>query len=186
MPEDIAPTTRDRLVEAAARLFRSRGYHGVGIAEILAEAQAPKGSLYHHFPDGKPDLALAAADWASAGMLRIVDDSFQPAASWRDGATTLCFKLAKFFDISGRWDGCPITTVLYDGPDNEDFRRRAADIFAAWTAAIAAHAERLGQTPAQATALAETLLLSIQGAWVLARARRNSDILRQLPARILG
>jgi hypothetical protein len=32
---------------------------------------------------------------------------------------------------------------------------------------------------------AETLLLALQGAWVLARARRSSDILRQLPGRVL-
>ena len=38
------PTTRDRLVTAATRLFRQRGYDGTGLAEILAEAGVPKGS----------------------------------------------------------------------------------------------------------------------------------------------
>ena len=47
------PTSRDRLVTAATRLFRQRGYDGTGLAEILSEAGVPKGSLYHHFPDGK-------------------------------------------------------------------------------------------------------------------------------------
>ena len=57
--------TKDRLIHAAATLFRTRGYHGVGLADVLADAKAPKGSLYHHFPNGKSDLALAAATWAS-------------------------------------------------------------------------------------------------------------------------
>lgn len=59
----IAPataSTRERLVTAAIRLFQERGYHGAGVAEILAAAQSPKGSLYHHFPGGKPELAVTA------------------------------------------------------------------------------------------------------------------------------
>jgi TetR/AcrR family transcriptional repressor of lmrAB and yxaGH operons len=53
-------STRLRLIAAAVNLFQARGYFGVGVAEILAAADAPKGSLYHHFPDGKEALAIAA------------------------------------------------------------------------------------------------------------------------------
>ncbi|MEC7259688.1 MAG: helix-turn-helix domain-containing protein, partial [Pseudomonadota bacterium] len=67
-----AQSTKDRLIHAASDLFRRRGYAGVGIAEILNAAGAPKGSLYHHFPNGKADLALATADWASDGMLKLM------------------------------------------------------------------------------------------------------------------
>ena len=48
-------STKERLVRTACALFRQRGYSGVGVAEILTAAQAPKGSLYHHFPNGKSD-----------------------------------------------------------------------------------------------------------------------------------
>ena len=50
MPDAPMPT-KDRLIRAAADLFRTRGYHGVGVADVLAAAHAPKGSLYHHFPE---------------------------------------------------------------------------------------------------------------------------------------
>lgn len=53
-------TTRERILRAAIRLFQQRGYHGTGLTEILAEAEAPKGSLYHHFPEGKAQLGVAA------------------------------------------------------------------------------------------------------------------------------
>ncbi|HTU60739.1 MAG TPA: helix-turn-helix domain-containing protein, partial [Polyangiales bacterium] len=55
-------TAKDRILRAAIRLFQQRGYHGVGLSEILAEAHAPKGSLYHHFPEGKAQLAIAAIE----------------------------------------------------------------------------------------------------------------------------
>jgi TetR/AcrR family transcriptional regulator, lmrAB and yxaGH operons repressor len=181
---DPDPTTRDRLVATAARLFRQRGYNGVGVADILADARAPKGSLYHHFPEGKSDLALAAADATSAGMIEIIDAAFLPAADYRDGATTLCFKLAKFFDITADADTCPISAMLFDGPENDAFRAHADRIFASWIACITAHATRLGQSPATATADAELLLTGISGSWTLARARRNADVLRALPGRL--
>ncbi len=176
--------TKDRLIMTAARLFRQKGYHGVGVAEILALSKTPKGSLYHHFPNGKPDLAVAAADWASAGLLRIIDDAFGPATDFTDGATTLCYKLAKFFDISGGWDGCPVSSILLDGPENDLFRDKVAACIEDWTARVVQHGTRLGLTPGQAAAQAELLMLGIQGAWVMARARRSSDELRKLPARL--
>ena len=176
--------TRDRLITTAAALFRQKGYHGTGLTEILVAANAPKGSLYHHFPDGKSDLAMAAADWASKGMLQIIADSFEPADSYQHGATTLCHKLAKFFDISGGWNGCPVGSALFDGPGNETFRQKAEEIYGRWIRAVEYHAIRLGEREDASAEMAETLLLAIQGSWVLARARNNSDSLRKIPSRL--
>ncbi|MEM0948825.1 MAG: TetR/AcrR family transcriptional regulator [Pseudomonadota bacterium] len=179
-------STRERLITTAAQLFRLRGYNGVGLNEILASAGAPKGSLYHHFPNGKADLAMSAARWASDGMVEIIDDAFTDARDYRDGATTLCFKLAKFFDISGGWDGCPVASILVDGPENDAFRDMVARTHNRWIEGIASHGRRLGLAPTQARERAETLLIGIQGAWVVARARKSSGILRDLPGRLLG
>jgi TetR/AcrR family transcriptional regulator, lmrAB and yxaGH operons repressor len=52
--------TRARLIAACLRLMQCHGYGGAGVAAILAEAHAPKGSLYFHFPHGKAGLAIAA------------------------------------------------------------------------------------------------------------------------------
>ena len=109
------PTSRDRLVTAATRLFRQRGYDGTGLAEILSEAGVPKGSLYHHFPDGKAGLACAAADWTASEIIRVIDDSFGAAADWRQGVTTFCYKMAKLFDILDSADACPIFGLLFEG-----------------------------------------------------------------------
>jgi len=42
-------TTRERMLEATARLLHQRGYRGVSLNDILTESDAPRGSLYHHF-----------------------------------------------------------------------------------------------------------------------------------------
>ena len=49
-------STKDRIVNTSAELFRRQGYAGTGMKQIVAEASAPFGSLYHFFPGGKEQL----------------------------------------------------------------------------------------------------------------------------------
>jgi TetR/AcrR family transcriptional regulator, lmrAB and yxaGH operons repressor len=67
--------TRTRILRAALRLFRKHGYHGVGITEILELAQAPKGSMYHHFPDGKEEIGVAVIEEITRGLLAMFEAS---------------------------------------------------------------------------------------------------------------
>jgi len=181
-PSSKPRPTKDRLIFAAANLFSERGYHGVGLAEILSQAQAPKGSLYHHFPNGKPDLALASATWASDQMLQLIAASFEPADSFTEGATTLCHKLAKLFDYTGKWSGCPVSSTLFEGPDNAPFQRHAAHLFEGWISEVKYHGQRLGFTEEDAATTAQSFYMLLQGGWQLARVRRDSDVIRALPA----
>ncbi|MGL4236895.1 TetR/AcrR family transcriptional regulator [Tabrizicola sp.] len=180
------PRTKDRLITTATRLFMQRGYDGTGLAEILTEAGVPKGSLYHHFPLGKSDLACAAADWTASEVIRVIDDSFRDATDWRHGATTFCYKMAKFFDILDSADACPIFGLMFEGPDQGRFRTQAEAAFNRIITAAARHGEAVGLAPETAHEMAETLLIGFQGAWSFARMRRNADVLRGLPNRLYG
>ena len=53
-------TTRERIVESSAELFRRQGYTATGVKQIVTAAQAPFGSLYHFFPGGKEQLGAEA------------------------------------------------------------------------------------------------------------------------------
>lgn len=162
-------------------MFRRRGYNGVGLNEILDAAEAPKGSLYHHFPNGKSDLAMAGATWASDGMLRVIAASFEPAESFHAGFATLCHKLAKLFDLSGQTDGCPVNGAMFDGPENSAFRAHALHLFEGWINEVDQHAQRFGHAPGAARQEAEHIFVLLEGGWLLARARKDSAILRRLP-----
>src|SRR5271165_3677256 len=52
----VVNTTRDRILDSSAELFRRQGYAGTGVKQIVASANAPFGSLYHFFPGGKEQL----------------------------------------------------------------------------------------------------------------------------------
>ncbi|MEL6837747.1 MAG: TetR/AcrR family transcriptional regulator [Pseudomonadota bacterium] len=174
--------TRTKLAIEAGFLFQQKGYHGVGIAEVLERAGVPKGSLYHHFPSGKADLALAAAEIASTEVLRIIDASFDQAGSYANGVTTFCYKLAKYFDIHEGKIGCPVSATLHEGPNNAAFRDALSTIFAQWMDRIAHYAMAFGQSPDDAQRSAKRLFLSLEGSWTLARAKGDSNVIRQLPA----
>ncbi|WP_298259901.1 TetR/AcrR family transcriptional regulator [uncultured Litoreibacter sp.] len=180
------PPTRDRLVAAAALLFQRKGYHGVGVAEILEASEAPKGSLYHHFPNGKSDLALAAAHFAAQETLRILDASFEDANTARDGITTFCYKLAKLFTLHDNWSGCPISSTLFESPSNQEFRLNTREIFQEWHEATKAHAIAKGAEPENADAMANALWMTLQGAWTMSRVRGTSDPIKQVPMLIFG
>ena len=70
-----APDTRERILTAAQRLFRKRGYHATGLSDILEAANAPKGSLYHHFPDGKEAIGVCVVEKISTGLLNLLAQS---------------------------------------------------------------------------------------------------------------
>jgi TetR/AcrR family transcriptional regulator, transcriptional repressor for nem operon len=56
---------RDRLLDAALRIVREKGYHGTSVDELCAAAGVTKGAFFHHFKS-KEDLAVAAANhWSS-------------------------------------------------------------------------------------------------------------------------
>src|SRR6202167_6290678 len=56
---------RSRMVEGAVRLLATKGVEGTSFAEVLEATDSPRGSVYHHFPGGKPELLHAALDLAS-------------------------------------------------------------------------------------------------------------------------
>lgn len=53
--------TKQRLILAGLRLMLARGYHAVGVQDVLGETGIPKGSFYHHF-ESKEDFALQLID----------------------------------------------------------------------------------------------------------------------------
>ena len=67
--------TRSRILQAAQRLFRKRGYHATGLNDILEMAQAPKGSMYHHFPAGKEEIGVCVIQSITAGLLGLFAQS---------------------------------------------------------------------------------------------------------------
>src|SRR5215510_7911579 len=73
---DSTTSTRERILEAARRLFYEQGYGSTGIATILREADVNSGSLYHFFPS-KEALVVAVLEWYRRNLRRLVMDPIE-------------------------------------------------------------------------------------------------------------
>ncbi len=62
---EISPTTsqetRTRILEAAVKVFATKGYHDTKVDDIVSESHSSKGAFYFYFPS-KQDIFLALSD----------------------------------------------------------------------------------------------------------------------------
>ncbi len=172
--------TRERLVRTAARLFQERGYAATGLSEILAASGTPKGSLYHHFPGGKEDLAIAAAELAGGQFLKTLKSDAASSASTAELVIRFGERLAGWLDQSGYTVGCPLATLaLEQAPHSPALSDTVATMFTRWQDALADRLRADGIEETRADRLALLILSGIEGALILSRARRDGAPLRE-------
>lgn len=97
---DHNDATRERILEAASRLFREHGIAAVGLAKVMTEADLTVGTFYTHFKSKEALVreallrVLDARHEALAGMLRGTDPEqvvrAYLSAEHRDAAATGC------------------------------------------------------------------------------------------------
>src|SRR5437763_10944726 len=172
----MTETTRDRIVERSAELFRRQGFASTGVKQIVAEASAPFGSLYHFFPGGKEQLGEEVIRWSGAVYGRLIDEFFRPgedpAAATRDFFAAAAETLIQ----TDYADACPIATVALEvSSTSEPMREACADVFNSWVDAATLRLQDAGLTRPCARAPAFSILASLEGAFVLARALRSTE-----------
>lgn len=169
---------RSRLIRVASALFRQRGYDGVGLTEILDASGAPKGSFYHHFPEGKEQLAQACVLYAGDQISTFIDTAMAAAPDFATGVRQFADGIAAWFERSGFHEGCPITSVvLARVPASPPLTEAARTVIDDWQQRVLAHAARFGTkvTPADV----DLLLMLVEGAWILGRVRQSKKPLLQ-------
>jgi AcrR family transcriptional regulator len=133
-PNTAKRSARDRLLDAADRLFYDEGIHTVGIDRVLEESGVAKGSLYYNFT-GKDDLVRTYllnrhAKWAAR-----IDDVLA-------AATTPAEKILSIYDALGDlfaepdFNGCAFINAAAEAPAGsaedlatKDFRTWIHDLF---------------------------------------------------------
>jgi AcrR family transcriptional regulator len=175
----MAATTRDRLVETSAELFRRQGYNATGVKQIVTAAQAPFASLYHFFPGGKEQLGAEAIRLSGALYELLIPAVFDPAPDLPTGVRNFFSGAADHLQETDYADACPIATIaLETSSTSEPLRQACAEVFERWIAAGAEIHEDGGLTGEQARELTIAMLAALEGAFVLARALRSTEPLQ--------
>ena len=66
---------RARMIQSQALLQRERGVAGTALPDVIEHSGAPRGSIYHHFPNGRAELAEEATQFASDWITRNLERS---------------------------------------------------------------------------------------------------------------
>lgn len=145
--------------------------------QILETADVKAGSLYHHFPDGKQQLAAAVVDGAGTGIetrLRQFLDSGLPVTDIVDGWIDL---MSSGLALDRR-DGCPIEPIATESVNASPLVRAAsARAFRAWQMAVADRLRDDGWAEAEADETALAVIELLEGALILSRIAGDSSAL---------
>lgn len=172
----MAESTRDRILGTTAELFRRQGYNGTGLKEIVAAARAPFGSVYHHFPGGKQELAaeVIRSSGTAYGLLLPAVMASQPDLV---SGVREFFRLAgQHLEESGWEDACPIATVALEVASvNEPLRQAVQDVFHNWVDGGTRLLHDRGLDATTARRLTIGMIAALEGAFILARAGRTVE-----------
>jgi TetR/AcrR family transcriptional regulator, lmrAB and yxaGH operons repressor len=172
---DAVPTkrgdTRKKMLISAAEVLRERGAAGVTIDEVLARSGAPRGSVYHHFPDGRNQILAEALQYSGNAITVMIDD----AAGW--GARAL---LREFVDFWQRLltdadftAGCPVVAAAIGSNDDDPkLSVEAGVILGRWCTALTGAFVNDGFADDDAASLAVMAIAALEGAIVLSRSTR--------------
>ncbi len=166
--------SKDVLIETASRLFRLRGYYGVGLKDILAESGIPKGSLYHYFPDGKEQLAIAAIEYTKEIVINEIQELFDEI---EDPIIAFQIHLDHLSEIivNSKNIGFPIGTIAGETHSTSEPIRIACQLaFAEWQAIYQKKLLQSGYDKEQATDLGITVNLMIEGAILLSLTSKSN------------
>jgi TetR/AcrR family transcriptional repressor of lmrAB and yxaGH operons len=170
--------SRAVLIGTAATLFRRQGYAATGLSQILDEAGVRPGSLYHHFPHGKQQLAVAVIDdggQAIETLLRRLLAGRTPVADIIDRWVDV--QIAGL-NVDDR-DGCPIEPIATESVHASALvREAAARAFNGWCAAIEDRLRDDGWSAADAKTVAIAVISLMEGALILSRVTGEAGALQ--------
>lgn len=171
-----APKHREAIVEAALRLFRRSGYAASGMNDIVEASGAPKGSVYHYFPEGKASIAVAAIELAGRRAVATLSALTGETRTSGEFLEAYAARLGGWLSKSGFRDGCPITTVVLElSPQDRAVTAAAREAFSARRQILARKLVEDGWSDAEAKDLAALAISAIQGALVQARLERSTQ-----------
>jgi AcrR family transcriptional regulator len=177
----------EKVLGSLISVFRNHGFEGASLSRFTASSGLVKPSLYHRFPRGKEEMALAALSEVdrifATHVLAPIDcqgDPFQRLKLVRE-------RLDKFYE-SGT-EGCLLETLSGAGTP-PSVRAHVKNSLEFWITKFAQLSTEAGIAAKEARVRAEGAVAAIEGALVVSRAQETNRefkrSLESLPGRLLN
>ncbi|HMC49296.1 MAG TPA: TetR/AcrR family transcriptional regulator [Solirubrobacterales bacterium] len=165
---------RALLIKGARQLLAEKGYAGMELRDVAERGKAPRGSIYHHFPGGKRQLAVEATRAEGKEIGALIERSLEQRG--------LRGTLGLFGEIFRRRVvdhperiGCPVAAAALARPEDPELAAAATESFRSWEEPIAAALLGEGVSRADAETFAGLVVSTVEGALIRARAAGSTD-----------
>ncbi len=163
---------KERIIEAASRLFYFNGYNQTGINQIIAEADVAKASMYQHFRS-KEDIAVAYLIGRHAMWMGQLNECVSVKKTSK-GKVIGCFDYLIKWLNEVDFRGCGWQNIITDLPDDHEKIKNQAILHKNdvrhWIHNLLKEEE---YTDAQAEELGDEVLILIEGAIILSQIQKN-------------
>jgi TetR/AcrR family transcriptional regulator, lmrAB and yxaGH operons repressor len=176
---------RIRLLNGARRLLAEKGYAGMELRDVAERGKAPRGSIYHHFPGGKRQLAIEAAGLEGAEIRATIERSLAERGL-RETLTMFGEVFRRRVADHPERLGCPVAAAALARPEDTALAAAATAAFQSWEAPIAAALRDEGVSAKDAENFAGLVVSTIEGALIRARAAGDEAPLRSAVAGLHG
>jgi TetR/AcrR family transcriptional regulator, transcriptional repressor for nem operon len=170
-----AAENRERILDTAARLFREKGFDGIGVADLMQSAGLTHGGFYGQFAS-KEDLAAQACERALAQSATRLDQVIADKPQNPLQAVAASYLSTRHRDRPG--EGCAFVALGAEAP------RHAPAVRKVFTEALRLRVDRLMQlvpgTKAARRRQALATMASLVGAQVLARAVDDAQLSNEI------
>ncbi len=183
MVEDKKPKVV--LIETASRLFRLRGYYGVGLNDIIEESGIPKGSLYHYFPNGKEELAIAAINHSKLLVIDEIQEVFDRIEDPIKAIQAHILYLSEVFGDGSTFIGSPIGTIAGEKHStSEPIRIACQSAFEDWQSIYINQLVQAGYEKEHSKKLSFVLNAMIEGGILLSLTKKSGKPLQAIAEQI--
>jgi TetR/AcrR family transcriptional repressor of nem operon len=173
-------TTREKLIKAGAKAMLAKSYHAVGIQEILAKVDVPKGSFYHYF-ESKEAFGVAIIEYYGEQLANSIEEKLaKEEHSPREKIQEYFLGIRDYYAVHGCGRGCLVAKLAIEVENpSVPMCKALKREFDKWTALFAAcirEGQKIGEISLayDAESMAEFLYTSWEGA--LIRMQVNHDL----------
>jgi AcrR family transcriptional regulator len=162
------------LLDGARQLLAEKGYAGMELRDVALRGKAPRGSIYHHFPGGKVQLAREAAELEGTAIRDLIEGSLEER-----GLKKTLMLFGEIFrrrvaDHPERL-GCPVAAAALARPEDPELAATATAAFQSWEQPIAAALRNEGVRTGDAETFAGLVVSTVEGALLRARAAGSQE-----------
>lgn len=178
--------TKSLIIDISTTLFQQKGYKSVGLTEILKACNIAKGSLYHHFPNGKEELLIACLNSMKVAITTDTENIFKRYPTTQEATQMMIEKLAADFEREGTITGYTFSSIVREMASLSELVQNAySELYTNIQEIFSRKLVEDGFIKETAVSTALLLIATIEGGVMLCLAQKSSEplkmILRALP-----